>query len=76
MVVESFIDEYCLIDCILRPDVGRSSTTAAVGHDRSARCILHDLDNETRSGSDESTRLETAREYLQQLLDGDQLTEL
>ncbi|KAJ9269431.1 hypothetical protein DTO212C5_4494 [Paecilomyces variotii] len=63
------------LDCILHPDIGRSSTTAAVGHDRSARNTLHDLDNETRSGSGESTRLETTREYLQQLLDGDQLTE-
>ncbi|KAL1868641.1 Sister chromatid cohesion protein 2 [Paecilomyces lecythidis] len=63
------------LDCILHPDIGRSSTTAAVGHDRAARSILHDLDTETRSGSGESTRLETTREYLQQLLDGDQLTE-
>ncbi|GAD99939.1 sister chromatid cohesion protein Mis4 [Paecilomyces variotii No. 5] len=63
------------LDCILHPDIGRSATTATVGHDRAAHSILHDLDSEIRSGSGESTRLETTREYLQQLLDGDQLTE-
>lgn len=31
---------------------------------------------EIQSGLDESSRLETSREYLQQLLDGEQLTEL
>lgn len=64
------------IDCILRPDVGRPSTTTSISHDRQAAgSILHHLDNETRSGLDNS-RLDTTREYLQRLLDGDQLTEL
>jgi hypothetical protein len=35
-----------------------------------------ELDTEMQSGQDDSSRLETSREYIQQLLDGDQLTEL
>lgn len=36
---------------------------------------MTELNGEVSSGRDESSRLETSREYLQQLLDGDQLTE-
>ncbi|KAJ5929241.1 hypothetical protein N7454_007089 [Penicillium verhagenii] len=64
------------LDCIIRPDVGRPSNTTSINHVLQAgRNILSELDAEIQSGQDESSRLETSREYLQQLLDGDQLTE-
>ncbi|KAJ5653654.1 hypothetical protein N7490_000657 [Penicillium lividum] len=64
------------LDCIIRPDVGRQSNTTSINHVLQAgRNILSELDAEIQSGQDESSRLETSREYLQQLLDGDQLTE-
>lgn len=43
---------------------------------QSGRASLNELSNLMQSGRDESGRLDTSREYLQQLLDGDQLTEL
>lgn len=66
------------IDCILRPDVGRPPNTTSINHIlQSGRTALSDLNAEVQAGgADESNRLETSREYLQQLLDGDQLTEL
>ena len=68
---------YWLLDCVLRPDVGRPSTTTSINHVLQAgRNTLSELDSEIQAGVDESNRLETSREYLQQLLDGDQLTEL
>ncbi|KAL1986340.1 hypothetical protein VTN96DRAFT_6572 [Rasamsonia emersonii] len=64
------------LDSILRPDVGGPSSTGSIGYSRRAgRNLLNDLDNETRLGLEKSTQLSTAQEYLQQLLDGDQLTE-
>ncbi|KAF9887029.1 Sister chromatid cohesion protein 2 [Aspergillus nanangensis] len=64
------------LDCIIRPDVGRPPNTTSINHIlQSGRTTLTDLDNDIQSGHDESSRLETSREYLQQLLDGDQLTE-
>ncbi|KAJ5589993.1 hypothetical protein VI817_003305 [Penicillium citrinum] len=64
------------LECIIRPDVGRPSTTTSINHVLQAgRNTLKELDTEIQSGQDESSRLETSREYLQQLLDGDQLTE-
>lgn len=64
-------------DCILQPDVGRPSNTTSINHIlQSGRNALNELNGEIQSGHDESSRLETSREYLQQLLDGDQLTEL
>ncbi|KKK18791.1 hypothetical protein P175DRAFT_0439863 [Aspergillus ochraceoroseus IBT 24754] len=64
------------LDCILRPDVGRPPTTTSINHIlQSGRIALNDLNIEIRSGQHESNRLETSREYLQQLLDGEQLTE-
>ncbi|KAE8354628.1 sister chromatid cohesion C-terminus-domain-containing protein [Aspergillus coremiiformis] len=64
------------LDCILRPDVGRPPTTTSINHIlQSGRTALNELSGEVLSGRDESSRLETSREYLQQLLDGDQLTE-
>ncbi|OJJ47969.1 hypothetical protein ASPZODRAFT_131592 [Penicilliopsis zonata CBS 506.65] len=64
------------LDSILRPDVGRSSSTAPINHIiQAGRTVMNDLDSEIRSGKEESARLETSREYLQQLLHGDQLTE-
>ncbi|GFF66687.1 hypothetical protein IFM62136_06711 [Aspergillus lentulus] len=64
------------LDCILRPDVGRPPTTTSINHIlQSGRTVLNELNAEIQSGHDESSRLETSREYLQQLLDGDQLTE-
>ncbi|PYH44888.1 putative sister chromatid cohesion protein Mis4 [Aspergillus saccharolyticus JOP 1030-1] len=64
------------LDCILRPEVGRPPSTTSINHIvQSGRAALNDLNNEIQSGRDESNRLETSREYLQQLLDGDQLTE-
>lgn len=66
-----------LLDCILRPDVGRPPNTTSINHIlQSGRTALSDLNAEVQAGPDESNRLETSREYLQQLLDGDQLTEL
>ncbi|KAJ5670100.1 uncharacterized protein N7477_005463 [Penicillium maclennaniae] len=63
-------------DCVIRPDVGRPSTTTSMNHVLQAgRNTLSELDAEIQSGQDESSRLETSREYLQQLLDGEQLTE-
>lgn len=65
------------LDCILRPDVGRPPTTTSINHIlQSGRSALSDLNNDVRSGRHESSRLETSRECLQHLLDGDQLTEL
>ncbi|KAJ5286729.1 hypothetical protein N7478_002415 [Penicillium angulare] len=64
------------LDCIIRPDVGRPSNTTSINHVlQSGRNTLSELDAEIHSGQDESSRLETSREYLQQLLDGDQLSE-
>ncbi|KAB8247246.1 sister chromatid cohesion C-terminus-domain-containing protein [Aspergillus flavus] len=64
------------LDCILRPDVGRPPNTTSINHIlQSGRTTLTELNGEVSSGRDESSRLETSREYLQQLLDGDQLTE-
>ncbi|KAJ5160702.1 uncharacterized protein N7482_007706 [Penicillium canariense] len=64
------------LDCVIRPDVGRPSNTTSINHVLQAgRNTLSELDAEIQSGLDESNRLETSREYLQQLLDGDQLTE-
>ncbi|KAL4917508.1 sister chromatid cohesion C-terminus-domain-containing protein [Aspergillus aurantiobrunneus] len=64
------------LDCILRPDVGRPPTTTSINHIlQSGRTALNDLNDDIRSGRHEWSRLETSREYLQQLLDGDQLTE-
>ncbi|PYI01852.1 sister chromatid cohesion protein Mis4 [Aspergillus sclerotiicarbonarius CBS 121057] len=64
------------LDCILRPDVGRPPNTTSINHIlQSGRTALSTLNGEIQSGRDESNRLETSREYLQQLLDGDQLTE-
>ncbi|KAB8263810.1 sister chromatid cohesion C-terminus-domain-containing protein [Aspergillus pseudonomiae] len=64
------------LDCILRPDVGRPPNTTSINHIlQSGRTTLTELNGEVSSGRDESSLLETSREYLQQLLDGDQLTE-
>lgn len=64
-------------DCILRPDVGRPSNTTSINHVlQEGRKTLGELDSEMQSGQDDSSRLEMSREYIQQLLDGDQLTEL
>ncbi|KAL2814206.1 sister chromatid cohesion C-terminus-domain-containing protein [Aspergillus cavernicola] len=64
------------LDCILRPDVGRPPTTTSINHIlQSGRTALNDLNDDIRSGRHESSRLETSREYLQHLLDADQLTE-
>ncbi|KAJ5138990.1 uncharacterized protein N7515_003838 [Penicillium bovifimosum] len=64
------------LDCILRPDVGRPSNTTSINHVlQEGRKTLGELDAEMHAGPDESSRLETSREYIQQLLDGDQLTE-
>ncbi|KAL4806418.1 sister chromatid cohesion C-terminus-domain-containing protein [Aspergillus unguis] len=64
------------LDCIMRPDVGRPPTTTSINHIlQPGRTALNDLNNDIRSGRQESNRLETSREYLQHLLDGDQLTE-
>ncbi|KAF7591110.1 Sister chromatid cohesion protein 2 [Aspergillus hancockii] len=64
------------LDCILRPDVGRPPNTTSINHIlQTGRTALNELNGEVSSGRDESNRLETSREYLQQLLDGDQLTE-
>ncbi|KAL4927362.1 putative sister chromatid cohesion protein Mis4 [Aspergillus undulatus] len=64
------------LDCILRPDVGRPPTTTSINHIlQSGRSALNDLNDDIRFGRHESSRLETSREYLQHLLDGDQLTE-
>ncbi|KAL1962910.1 hypothetical protein VTN77DRAFT_9088 [Rasamsonia byssochlamydoides] len=64
------------LDSILRPDIGGPSSTSSIGYSRRAgRNLINDLDSETRLGLENSTQLSTAREYLQQLLDGDQLTE-
>ncbi|KAL4901885.1 hypothetical protein BDW74DRAFT_181326 [Aspergillus multicolor] len=64
------------LDCIIRPDVGRPPTTTSINHIlQSGRSALNDLNDDIRSGRHESSRLETSREYLQHLLDGEQLTE-
>ncbi|KAL4980851.1 sister chromatid cohesion C-terminus-domain-containing protein [Aspergillus desertorum] len=64
------------LDCILRPDVGRPPSTTSINHIlQSGRTALNDLNDDIRSGRHDSSRLETSREYLQHLLDGDQLTE-
>lgn len=61
----------------MRPDVGRPPTTTSINHIlQSGRIALNELNQEIRSGRHESSRLETSREYLQHLLDGEQLTEL
>ncbi|EEP75881.1 conserved hypothetical protein [Uncinocarpus reesii 1704] len=68
------------LDSVMRPDVGRTSLAgwSRPYDSQVAGRIIDSLDNETQasSGSSESTRLETAREYLQQLLRQDDLTEL
>lgn len=62
---------------MIRPDVGRPFNITSINHVLQAgRNTLSELDAEIQSGGDESSRLEMSREYLQQLLDGDQLTEL
>jgi cohesin loading factor subunit SCC2 len=54
--------------------VGRSSYTTSISHFRPAgQDILRVLDSEMYSGGDP---LETTREYLQHLLNGEELTEL
>ncbi|KAE8166382.1 sister chromatid cohesion C-terminus-domain-containing protein [Aspergillus tamarii] len=64
------------LDCILRPNVGRPPNTTSINHIlQSGRTTLTELNDEVSSGRDESSRLETSQEYLQQLLDGDHLTE-
>ncbi|KAL2800051.1 sister chromatid cohesion C-terminus-domain-containing protein [Aspergillus keveii] len=64
------------LDCILRPDVGRPPTTTSINHIiQSGRAALNELNDDIRSERQESSRLETSREYLQHLLDGEQLTE-
>ena len=66
-----------LLDCILRPDVGRPSNTTSINHILQAgRSALNQLNSDFESGCDESNRFDTSREYIQQLLDPDQLTEL
>ncbi|EQL31479.1 cohesin loading factor subunit SCC2 [Blastomyces dermatitidis ATCC 26199] len=64
------------LDSILRPDVGQPSlSNLSSTHDRKAAGeIIDDLDDETQASAGESTRLETTRQYLQALLNG-QLTE-
>lgn len=65
------------LDCVLRPEIGRSTNTTSINHILQAgRSSLSDLDSDIASGRDDSTRLDTSREYLQQLLNGDKLTEL
>ncbi|KAJ5179875.1 Armadillo-like helical [Penicillium capsulatum] len=64
------------LNCVIRPDVGRPSTTTSINHVLQAgRNTLSELDTEMQSGLEEPSRLEMSREYLQQLLDGEQLTE-
>ncbi|PWY82186.1 hypothetical protein BO70DRAFT_429240 [Aspergillus heteromorphus CBS 117.55] len=64
------------LDCILRPDVGRPPNTTSINHIlQSGRTALSGLNSDIEAGRGDSNRLETSREYLQQLLDGDQLTE-
>jgi len=75
--IATIADSFSLLDCVLRPDIGRPSSTTSINHILQAgRSALSDLDSDIRSGTDEPSRLDTSREYLQQLLDGDQLTEL
>lgn len=65
------------LDCILRPGVGRNSNTTSINHIlQTGHNVSQDFDSEIRSGASESSRLRTSREYLQQLLDGYQLSEL
>lgn len=72
-----YTDSLHKTDCILRPDVGRPSNTTSINHVlQEGRKTLGELDADMQPGRDESSRLETSREYIQQLLDGDQLTEL
>ncbi|KAL5334515.1 sister chromatid cohesion C-terminus-domain-containing protein [Aspergillus crustosus] len=64
------------LDCILRPDVGRPATTTSINHIlQSGRTTLNDLNDDIQPGRHESSRLETSREYLQHLLDGEKMTE-
>ncbi|TPX26338.1 Sister chromatid cohesion protein 2 [Coccidioides immitis] len=67
------------LDSIMRPDVGQPSLSGwpRPYDSQVAGRITDSLDNETQasSGLGESTRLETAREYLQQLLRQDNLTD-
>ncbi|KAJ5721049.1 uncharacterized protein N7483_008983 [Penicillium malachiteum] len=64
------------LDCIIQPDVGRPSNTTSINHVLQAgRNTLNELDAEIESGQDDSSRPDTSCKYLQQLLDGDQLTE-
>ncbi|KAL2817377.1 sister chromatid cohesion C-terminus-domain-containing protein [Aspergillus granulosus] len=64
------------LDCILRPDVSRPPTTTSIDHIlQSGRAALNELNDDIQSEWQESSRLETSREYLQHLLDGEQLTE-
>lgn len=64
------------LDCILRPDIGRTSIATSINHIiQAGRTVKSELDTEIRSGHGESSRLEASREYLQQLLDGQKLTE-
>jgi cohesin loading factor subunit SCC2 len=65
------------IDSIIRPDVGGSSSAGSFAFNRSAgKRAIEDLNKEAELGPDKSARLKETRGYLQELLDGDQLTEL
>lgn len=66
-----------MLDCILRPDIGRTPNTTSINHILQAgRSVINDLNTEIRSGHSEAGRLETTRQDLQRLLDGYQLSEL
>ncbi|PGH35668.1 cohesin loading factor subunit SCC2 [[Emmonsia] crescens] len=58
------------LDSILRPDVGQPSlANLSSTHDRKAAGeIIDALDDETQASAGESTRLETTRQYLQEIL--------
>lgn len=77
ITAKRFLTVALIPDCVIRPDVGRPATTTSINHVLQAgRNTLSELDADIQSGQDESSRLEMSREYLQQLLDGEQLTEL
>ncbi|KAG5304728.1 sister chromatid cohesion protein Mis4 [Histoplasma capsulatum G186AR] len=61
------------LDSILRPDVGQPSlANLSSTHDRKAAGeIIDTLDDETQANAGESTRLETTRRHLQEILSGD-----
>lgn len=69
---------YILPDSILRPDIGEPSL-ANLGstHDRQvAGKIIDALDNETQDHGQVSDKLDTTRQHMQHLLDGNSLTQL